>query len=161
MFAIRCLNINQVAVDHILGFLRCLDLPSKFSCYTWCTVSRLSAAFQIGFDYEKLLNEYTVFVILFFVYTKGLAMRRQWSGASFLTKSMLLVITSQQHEACFDFKRAIQGIGQGSFVCLFFFSLKVITQRGSQRRVFTGRLWSSTSGHQYKVYRFVHFKKVY
>lgn len=48
-------------------------------------------------------------------------MRRQWSGASFLTKSMLLVITSQQHEACFDFKRAIQGIGQGSFVCLFFF----------------------------------------
>lgn len=102
MFAIRCLNINQVTVDHILGFLRCLDLPSKFSCYTWCTVSRLSAAFQIGFDYEKLLNEYTLFVILFFVYTKGLAMRRQ-------------------HEACFDFKRAIQGIGQGSFVCLFFF----------------------------------------
>lgn len=68
----------------------------------------------------KNLNEYTVFVILFFVYTKGLAMRRQWSGASFLTKSMLLVITSQQHEACFDFKRAIQGIGQGSFVCFFF-----------------------------------------
>lgn len=65
MFAIRCLNINQVAADHIVGFLRCLDLLSKLSCYTWCTVSRLSAAFQIGFDYEKLLNEYAVFVISF------------------------------------------------------------------------------------------------
>lgn len=68
MFAIRCLNINQVAVDHILGFLRCLDLPSKLSCYTWCTVSCLSAAFQIGFDYEKLLNEYAVFVISFVLF---------------------------------------------------------------------------------------------
>lgn len=63
MFAIRCLNINQVAVDHIVGFLRCL--LSKLSCYTWCTVSRLSAAFQIGFDYEKPLTEYAVFVISF------------------------------------------------------------------------------------------------
>lgn len=59
-------------------------------------------------------------------------MRRQWSGASSLTKSMLLVITSQQHEACFDFKRAIQVIGQGSFSLFVCFSLKVITQRGSQ-----------------------------
>lgn len=27
--------------------------------------------------------------------------------------------------------------------------------------VSTGRLWSSTSGHQYEVYIFMHFKKVY
>lgn len=48
--------MNQVAVDHVLGFLRCLDLPSKLSFYTWGTVSRMSAAFQIGFDYEKALK---------------------------------------------------------------------------------------------------------